>query len=1618
LLLPVRLEKRKVHGKQIALVAATAGSVEANLSLQKYLQRNFGRSLPDFEPEDEESAGSIENYLAKVPLTIDGLNRWRVRRWLVLGHFAFGRLAMYADLEPDKWQHHPAGRKLVQAVLTGTEGGDAIALPSIPQDYAIDDQEIEKLAPFLVHDADASQHSALIDVIKGKDLVVQGPPGTGKSQTIANIIANALALRKRVLFLSEKQAALEVVKRRLDRAGIGEFCLEIHSDKSSSKQVIASIHKRFDIGFHNVAPSTPPDPTWLRSRKEISEYLTALHTHENDTRTPVQLIWQSIRHQSLHAEFLDFFSNVELPSALLNAPDSLPSILGEVEIYAGVAANFMAVYGHPALSPWASLSLDSVPVYEISDLITALQELKISSEKLLSIAKSNADICSTSLDDLRRVASASSNIEVCSDPDLLPPIIEMDLNEIERALVIKKEILNLSSRLQSRAEVANCGIDVLLRSTAIKEVSPNFIELTPSRLFAMASTTAAELRPVVPLLEDLAPALRTLGFDDTFDVTGLDSVAIAILVACNLRREHRPWLGRFPDSHLKPLELARQRWKDLVEQETEWRSRVDNVAPWPSSTAILRAADTIAKSGIKKLISKVGGSQRSASELVDRLGFTDEIPAAEELRTLGLHVQALEEFLVNQQMPELLGSVWAGLSTPFDGILVGLKVQAFLAEKLSNLPGGSVVSLALLRLDPEGLGGLALHERTATDLRKLSTRCRNRITNGPLRNVLSTLKDQLGHAERVLEIDPDRTLSSIELPLREIALITECRIRKAELERLLGKSPLSVAANTLGADNHKIEKIQKVITWIKHVRSACLPPLTLSRVLSAAPDNACKQLREVGVELKECFALYDEVLGRLQKYFSPDKIICDDLAPLIDKLDKLINHSEQLSEYIGLHQQRKKIEQSGLKGFLDKCDSVILEPRRMPSLLSGLLARARADHARRKHPALRVAAGTLLETHRKTFAERDRRKIEEDRKALRANLLPATPPAGNSAGPKKTWTEMALIRSEVQKQQRFVPLRTLLGRAHQSLQAMMPCFMMSPLSLAKFVPAGTLEFDIAVIDEASQMRPEDALGGLLRTKQIVVVGDPKQLPPTDFFNRADGHEGVEDDEEYEDVDDESILEACQKAFRQVRRLKWHYRSRCESLIAFSNREFYDNKLITFPTARPGSFSIDLVRVNGTYQSRQNVAEALQVAENAISFMRRHAGDNEDVLPTLGIVAVNIEQRDVIREELHRLSAGDEAVEEFQTKAEKKGEPVFVKNLENVQGDERDVIVISMTYGLEPGATALKQRFGPINGKQGHRRLNVLFSRARHRIGLFTSFGSIDVKPSEKSHQGVLVLQRYLEYAEGLGRSPVEGLGVDVDSDFELEVADRLRSRGYTVDYQIGVSGYKIDLGVRHPDKPETFMAGIECDGAAYHSSKSARDRDRLREQVLRSLGWTILRVWSTDWFQNPEAETRKLVLKLEKLKTELPPSADASDYRFRGVAEHKATSGPEPIIAAKSEAINDHWAMREEAVENGTRISGIRIWPPHQREPFTSAEALRMLRDLRENVVSREFKDWMPERSILREGMLETFLANRMTDPDDWFSKVPQYLRQNTDAREKRMYLDQICEIVARVNPF
>ena len=376
----------------------------------------------------------------------------------------------------------------------------------------------------------------------------------------------------------------------------------------------------------------------------------------------------------------------------------------------------------------------------------------------------------------------------------------------------------------------------------------------------------------------------------------------------------------------------------------------------------------------------------------------------------------------------------------------------------------------------------------------------------------------------------------------------------------------------------------------------------------------------------------------------------------------------------------------------------------------------------------------------------------------------------------------------------------------------------------------------------------------------------KQLPPSSFFERQFDQDLDEDPAEDTSAveEHESVLDVATALYQPIRQLRWHYRSRHHSLIAFSNAEFYRNRLLVFPSPADGggATGVQFRHVaNGVYESghaKWNRPEA----ERVVGLVLNHMHASPEL--SLGVVALNYQQRELIDELLTERLRNDEIAQLFIERHKETSEPFFVKNLENVQGDERDVIVISVTYGRDQNGN-LFQRFGPINQAQGPRRLNVLFTRAKHRVIVFSSIDPDEIRTDASSPRGVIVLKAYLNYAKN-GRLKTESFSeLQPASDFEIAVSKALTARGLECVPHVGVAGFFIDVAIRHPEKPGVFILGVECDGASYHSAKSARDRDRLRQMILENLGWNIHRIWSTDWFRDSRREIEKVVERVREI---------------------------------------------------------------------------------------------------------------------------------------------------------
>jgi len=560
-----------------------------------------------------------------------------------------------------------------------------------------------------------------------------------------------------------------------------------------------------------------------------------------------------------------------------------------------------------------------------------------------------------------------------------------------------------------------------------------------------------------------------------------------------------------------------------------------------------------------------------------------------------------------------------------------------------------------------------------------------------------------------------------------------------------------------------------------------------------------------------------------------------------------------------------------------------------------------------------------VDAHRLRASLREFRELDAGRKSTATDEVRASYAASRPGGDAGA---MGLIRQELMKKRNHLPIRKLMTRAGAAVQKLKPVFLMSPLSVAQYLEPGRLLFDMVVIDEASQVKPEDALGSIARGNQAIVVGDSQQLPPTNFFSRVVDEEGDEDlpDDEYSVGDMESILSLADLALPTRSMLKWHYRSQHPGLIAVSNRNFYDGQLMLPPAAVIGSYSkglgVSLEKTpENTYQrggSRGgvNAVEADLVAKAVISFAREYPNKS------LGVAAFSVSQRDAIRDSLEvQLKRHPEVASFFSDVA---NEAFFVKNLESIQGDERDVIFISIGYG-RTSEGRMYQSFGPLSAAGGERRLNVLISRAKERVTVFSSITAQDIL-AQPGSKGISAFREFLQYAEkGYFDLPTE-TGKDFDSDFEESVAIFLTSHGYKVQPQVGMAGFFIDLGVLDPTDQSRFLCGIECDGASYHSSRSARDRDRLRQDILEARGWSILRIWSTDWFyRRVEQENRLLddlrsLSKGEKLEQAKPDKEAVSNDRFdlEGEIFTKATA---PAVLSPNESSTEP-AIYQEYLES------------------------------------------------------------------------------------------------------
>jgi very-short-patch-repair endonuclease len=525
-----------------------------------------------------------------------------------------------------------------------------------------------------------------------------------------------------------------------------------------------------------------------------------------------------------------------------------------------------------------------------------------------------------------------------------------------------------------------------------------------------------------------------------------------------------------------------------------------------------------------------------------------------------------------------------------------------------------------------------------------------------------------------------------------------------------------------------------------------------------------------------------------------------------------------------------------------------------------------------REPVLRDFLGERHEERIRRFQDLDEHYLRLTRELAVARLVSQIP-----RGRFADSSEPGILRREAQKKMRQKAVRELLRELSGLLPRLKPCFLMSPLSVAQYLDPTVTDFDLIVFDEASQIPPWDAVGALSRGRNAVIVGDPKQLPPTSFFEKL----SPDDEPEEDQVDDvESILDECIAASLPHLTLDWHYRSCHENLIAFSNHRYYNDRLLLFPAAcREGAGVFHHHVPGGVYDRSRTRANAAE-ADAIVADVARRLASPDSAHLSIGIVTFSLAQQVLIEDRLDDMLRRKPALEPYFTDAAP--EPVFVKNLENVQGDERDVILLSVCYGPDSQGT-VSMNFGPLNREGGWRRLNVAITRARRELHVFSTLRPEQIDLRRSNSEGVLNLKQFLEYAMrgtvalgAVARSPDNAL----TGSLMAELARCIESHGWTARHRVGYGGYCVDLAVVHPERPEQLVLGIECDGDGYKAFKTARDREKLRQDVLQSLGWELTRIWGSEWWRNPDREAERLDTEIRcavstRADWHLPPGRNA-----------------------------------------------------------------------------------------------------------------------------------------------
>ncbi len=1341
LMLPVELISRTVFSSYS--MKLSGDGIVTNPTLQYKFSHDYGVDLPDYE-EDQ----TIADYMSRISSALVKYTQsgfaWEVTDRAALGLFPFSNICIYRDLEANS-------RQIAESPLIRGICGD-FSENSLLNSYARAVQKIQANSmddvclpknTFQIVDADSSQQEAVLCANQGISFVLQGPPGTGKSQTITNIISDALAHNRKVLFVSEKKAALDVVYERLEECGLGDFCLVLHSDKTTSRefsqQLFDVYEKLLSAETMHTTNAAVSDLEELRELRALNNsYAKLLHTPVTRlNRTVYEVLGELSELQNAPDVIFSF------PQLGRLSPDGYSGICSAVADY---SRHLSKSGGKPEDNPWYGNIINTADGTRRQELNACLPAMISSFKKMSEFAEKlktgtglafdfNADNFAVGFDYLTKI-SRVAGVQKCWYEQAVFDQLDDDIDNAGRQQASFRKTL---------AEL----------KAAYEKINPKSIALR----MPIVLDNAEERHSVA----DLNRQLDTI--EDFFARTPLIS----------------SWAKLSDPSEIgAAFDLIEKTRRDSGELRSELERSFEpgffELKAGPMCREFRESKDGLFKSfksGYKDTMAVIRKFYRGADSVDDE----SVIRWLEQL--LRLQDAELELTQNASKYAGYFGEFWKGANTDTEQLKVTYEFFTELVKYRKQLD----YALDIIRISEGEASRLAEH-----------------------------------FGDAFLGLDTD--WNELDATLK---LFTEIRN----------------AVPCTGGDCTLTEKI----------RSGAVD-------LAAVADT----VHSFETERAECL----KASALAHELFESDYLKTVSLSAFSDKLSLCADHYELLEESIDFRTARARCAELGIGGVLDEFRKAGTAPSDYIGAFRKRVCNIWLDSVYAAAPLLASFRHDEQDRRIRRFSCLDQRQFAIARDRVYAAVVNSFRDSLNSSDAAKSasFNEAAsLLRAEHNKKRRHLPIRTMFVKMPQLIMQLKPCLMMSPLSVSNFLCTGDYRFDIVVFDEASQLRTESAIGSIFRGKQVIVAGDRHQMPPTNFFNATmdDPDDGTSD--EYSDTNAyESLLDEAHALYDMT--LRWHYRSKHESLIAFSNENIYGGKLVTFPSStdiKP-DVGVEYVYVEDAVyyanSSRPNPKEAEKVAD--IVF------DHFDRCPkkSIGVIAFGMKQQACIEAAINARLRKQPEYGKFLSESGSK--PFFVKSLENVQGDERDTIILDIGYGKNESGKMI-MNFGPLSNDGGERRLNVAITRAKYNLKLVGSIQPEDIAAEKISKAGPKLLRDFIKFAKNGGKTDKMLLseGGGFKSKFEKSVYDFLTSRGYDVALQVGTSSLRIDLAVRHPEDRGQYVIGIECDGQHYGDARTARDRDRTRQSVLRLMGWDLYQIWSVSWNRNLKEEQERLVSAVE-----------------------------------------------------------------------------------------------------------------------------------------------------------